>query len=151
MIYLFSHSLCEQREAKSNEKISFFIFTGLPYDLSLYWHQYPYNLGLTFCKMRALISEAWVLRRPISRKTLLISSHLPDPLTSRFSPSSRSRWRDFSPFVILFISIRCRACSEPFESLELFGSWVSWVLCLLLFLQKSIISSIRRVSLFERR
>lgn len=33
-------------------------FLGLPYDLSLYWHQYPYNLGLTFCKARALISEA---------------------------------------------------------------------------------------------
>ncbi|CRK99529.1 CLUMA_CG012848, isoform A [Clunio marinus] len=35
-----------------------FLMMGLPYDLSLYWHQYPYNLGLTFCKMRALISEA---------------------------------------------------------------------------------------------
>lgn len=33
---------------------------GLPYDLSLYWYQYPYSLGLPFCKMRALISEAWV-------------------------------------------------------------------------------------------
>ncbi|RVE53044.1 hypothetical protein evm_002342 [Chilo suppressalis] len=24
----------------------------------LYWHQYPYSLGLVFCKLRALISEA---------------------------------------------------------------------------------------------
>ncbi|KAG5679782.1 hypothetical protein PVAND_009320 [Polypedilum vanderplanki] len=31
---------------------------GLPYDLSLYWHQYPYNLGLLICKVRALVSEA---------------------------------------------------------------------------------------------
>uniref|UniRef100_A0A182M1V0 G-protein coupled receptors family 1 profile domain-containing protein n=1 Tax=Anopheles culicifacies TaxID=139723 RepID=A0A182M1V0_9DIPT len=31
---------------------------GLPYEISLYWHQYPYNLGLPFCKIRALISEA---------------------------------------------------------------------------------------------
>ncbi|CAH2055737.1 unnamed protein product, partial [Iphiclides podalirius] len=31
---------------------------GLPNDLSVYWHQYPYSLGLAFCKLRALISEA---------------------------------------------------------------------------------------------
>ncbi|XP_062560311.1 pyrokinin-1 receptor [Armigeres subalbatus] len=34
------------------------LLLGLPYEISLYWHQYPYNLGLVFCKMRALISEA---------------------------------------------------------------------------------------------
>ncbi|XP_058455081.1 neuropeptides capa receptor [Malaya genurostris] len=31
---------------------------GLPYEISLYWHQYPYNMGLVFCKIRALLSEA---------------------------------------------------------------------------------------------
>ncbi|XP_038219023.1 neuropeptides capa receptor-like isoform X2 [Zerene cesonia] len=31
---------------------------GLPNDLSVYWHQYPYSLGVVFCKLRALISEA---------------------------------------------------------------------------------------------
>ncbi|XP_052749799.1 neuropeptides capa receptor-like [Galleria mellonella] len=31
---------------------------GLPNDLSVYWHQYPYSLGMVFCKLRALISEA---------------------------------------------------------------------------------------------
>ncbi|XP_072945542.1 neuropeptides capa receptor-like [Epargyreus clarus] len=31
---------------------------GLPNDLTVYWHQYPYSLGLVFCKLRALISEA---------------------------------------------------------------------------------------------
>ncbi|KAJ0172617.1 hypothetical protein K1T71_011756 [Dendrolimus kikuchii] len=31
---------------------------GLPNDLSIYWHQYPYSLGIGFCKLRALISEA---------------------------------------------------------------------------------------------
>ncbi|XP_075982262.1 neuropeptides capa receptor-like isoform X2 [Anticarsia gemmatalis] len=31
---------------------------GLPYDLSVSWHQYPYSLGTFFCKLRALISEA---------------------------------------------------------------------------------------------
>lgn len=58
------------RRANSRRAIKRFIsilLAGLPYDLSLYWHQYPYNLGLTFCKMRALISEAWVLRPAINR------------------------------------------------------------------------------------
>ncbi|CAH0663866.1 unnamed protein product [Spodoptera exigua] len=32
--------------------------SGLPNDLSVYWHQYPYSLGIVFCKLRALISEA---------------------------------------------------------------------------------------------
>ncbi|XP_026736233.1 neuropeptides capa receptor-like isoform X2 [Trichoplusia ni] len=31
---------------------------GLPNDLSICWHQYPYSLGIVFCKLRALISEA---------------------------------------------------------------------------------------------
>ncbi|XP_073954382.1 neuropeptides capa receptor-like isoform X2 [Choristoneura fumiferana] len=31
---------------------------GLPNDLSVCWHQYPYTLGIVFCKLRALISEA---------------------------------------------------------------------------------------------
>ncbi|XP_063709745.1 neuropeptides capa receptor-like [Culicoides brevitarsis] len=35
-----------------------FLMFGLPYEISLYWHQYPYNLGLPFCKIRAWISEA---------------------------------------------------------------------------------------------
>ncbi|CAO1392040.1 unnamed protein product [Diamesa hyperborea] len=35
-----------------------FLLMGLPYDLSLYWHQYPYSLGLAFCKIRAFVSEA---------------------------------------------------------------------------------------------
>ncbi|CAK1542565.1 unnamed protein product [Leptosia nina] len=30
----------------------------LPNDLTVYWHQYPYSLGIVFCKLRALISEA---------------------------------------------------------------------------------------------
>ncbi|XP_039433487.1 neuropeptides capa receptor isoform X1 [Culex pipiens pallens] len=34
------------------------LLLGLPYEISLYWHQYPYSLGLAFCKIRALISEA---------------------------------------------------------------------------------------------
>ncbi|XP_058062899.1 neuropeptides capa receptor [Anopheles bellator] len=35
-----------------------FLVLGLPYEISLYWHQYPYDLGLPFCKIRALLSEA---------------------------------------------------------------------------------------------
>ncbi|XP_068622893.1 neuropeptides capa receptor [Battus philenor] len=31
---------------------------GLPNDLWVYWHQYPYSFGVVFCKFRALISEA---------------------------------------------------------------------------------------------
>lgn len=30
---------------------------GLPNDVALYWHQYPWVLGETFCKIRALLSE----------------------------------------------------------------------------------------------
>ncbi|KAK5644176.1 hypothetical protein RI129_008021 [Pyrocoelia pectoralis] len=30
---------------------------GLPNDVTLYWHQYPWILGESFCKIRALISE----------------------------------------------------------------------------------------------
>ncbi|XP_026316397.1 neuropeptides capa receptor [Hyposmocoma kahamanoa] len=35
-----------------------YLVLGLPNDLSVYWHQYPYSLGIIFCKLRALISEA---------------------------------------------------------------------------------------------
>ncbi|XP_019756920.1 neuropeptides capa receptor isoform X1 [Dendroctonus ponderosae] len=30
---------------------------GLPNDVAMYWHQYPWPLGIFFCKFRALISE----------------------------------------------------------------------------------------------
>ncbi|XP_050299268.1 uncharacterized protein LOC126738137 isoform X2 [Anthonomus grandis grandis] len=30
---------------------------GLPNDVAMYWHQYPWPFGLYFCKFRALISE----------------------------------------------------------------------------------------------
>ncbi|KAL3267207.1 hypothetical protein HHI36_011343 [Cryptolaemus montrouzieri] len=30
---------------------------GLPNDVALYWHQYPWMLGIFFCKFRGLISE----------------------------------------------------------------------------------------------
>ncbi|XP_045480343.1 neuropeptides capa receptor-like [Harmonia axyridis] len=30
---------------------------GLPNDVALYWHQYPWILGVFFCKLRGLISE----------------------------------------------------------------------------------------------
>ncbi|KAK9497870.1 hypothetical protein O3M35_003780 [Rhynocoris fuscipes] len=33
------------------------LILGLPNDLSIYWQQYPWVLGLFFCKTRALVSE----------------------------------------------------------------------------------------------
>ncbi|XP_061396132.1 neuropeptides capa receptor-like [Musca vetustissima] len=35
-----------------------FLIFGLPTEVFLYWHQYPFLFGLTFCKVRAYISEA---------------------------------------------------------------------------------------------
>ncbi|XP_062134710.1 neuropeptides capa receptor isoform X2 [Drosophila sulfurigaster albostrigata] len=35
-----------------------YLLLGLPTEIFLYWHQYPYLFGLPFCKLRAFISEA---------------------------------------------------------------------------------------------
>ncbi|KAM7355978.1 capability receptor isoform 2-T2 [Cochliomyia hominivorax] len=35
-----------------------YLIFGLPIEVLLYWHQYPYLFGLPFCKVRAYISEA---------------------------------------------------------------------------------------------
>ncbi|XP_034481709.1 neuropeptides capa receptor isoform X2 [Drosophila innubila] len=35
-----------------------YLLLGLPAEVFLYWHQYPYLFGLPFCKLRAFISEA---------------------------------------------------------------------------------------------
>ncbi|XP_017138872.1 neuropeptides capa receptor isoform X1 [Drosophila miranda] len=35
-----------------------YLLFGLPAEVFLYWHQYPFLFGLTFCKIRAFISEA---------------------------------------------------------------------------------------------
>ena len=32
---------------------------GVTFDLSLYWHQYPWTLGEIVCRLRAWISEMW--------------------------------------------------------------------------------------------
>ncbi|KAL7734505.1 hypothetical protein ACLKA6_010822 [Drosophila palustris] len=37
-----------------------YLLLGLPAEIFLYWHQYPYLFGLPFCKLRAFISEALV-------------------------------------------------------------------------------------------
>merc|ERR1719347_906258 len=34
------------------------ILLGLPNELSIYWHQYPYPFGETFCKIRSFLSES---------------------------------------------------------------------------------------------
>ncbi|XP_063233068.1 neuropeptides capa receptor-like [Bacillus rossius redtenbacheri] len=33
------------------------LILGLPYDLGVFWQQYPWSLGLAMCKIRALVSE----------------------------------------------------------------------------------------------
>ncbi|EDV97241.1 GH14790 [Drosophila grimshawi] len=35
-----------------------YLLLGLPIEVFLYWHQYPFLFGLPFCKLRAFISEA---------------------------------------------------------------------------------------------
>ncbi|XP_017101268.1 neuropeptides capa receptor isoform X2 [Drosophila bipectinata] len=35
-----------------------YLLLGLPTEVFLFWHQYPYLFGLPFCKIRAFISEA---------------------------------------------------------------------------------------------
>ena len=32
-------------------------FVGVPNELLIYWHQYPYPFGETFCKVRSFLSE----------------------------------------------------------------------------------------------
>ncbi|XP_059609125.1 neuropeptides capa receptor isoform X2 [Phlebotomus argentipes] len=35
-----------------------FLLVGLPFETHILWHQYPYQLGIVFCKLRAFVSEA---------------------------------------------------------------------------------------------
>lgn len=35
-----------------------YLLFGLPFEILLFWHQYPWLFGLPFCKFRALIAEA---------------------------------------------------------------------------------------------
>ncbi|XP_032587092.1 neuropeptides capa receptor isoform X2 [Drosophila mojavensis] len=35
-----------------------YLLLGLPTEVFLYWHQYPFLFGLQFCKLRAFVSEA---------------------------------------------------------------------------------------------
>lgn len=35
-----------------------YLLFGLPFEILLFWHQYPWLFGLTFCKFRALVAEA---------------------------------------------------------------------------------------------
>ena len=37
-----------------------YFFLGLPHELSIYWHQYPFPFGELFCKLRSFLSEMWV-------------------------------------------------------------------------------------------
>ena len=38
-----------------------YIITGLPNELLLYWHQYPWPFGSVFCSLRSFLSERWPL------------------------------------------------------------------------------------------
>ncbi|XP_031629910.1 neuropeptides capa receptor-like [Contarinia nasturtii] len=35
-----------------------YLLFGLPFDILVYWHQYPWLFGLPFCKFRSLLTEA---------------------------------------------------------------------------------------------
>lgn len=35
----------------------FFLLSGLPNELSVFWQQYPWTLGVGLCKIRAYVSE----------------------------------------------------------------------------------------------
>lgn len=40
-------------------------FSGLPFELSVFWQQYPWQWGLGICKLRAYVSETWVDIAPV--------------------------------------------------------------------------------------
>lgn len=35
-----------------------YLLFGLPFELHMFWHQYPWPFGLIFCKLRSLVTEA---------------------------------------------------------------------------------------------
>ena len=41
-----------------NLKLKSIFDPGLPNELSIYWHQYPYPFGEAFCKIRSFLSES---------------------------------------------------------------------------------------------
>ena len=46
---------------QGNSKVVLVLFfSGLPNELSVFWQQYPWILGLGLCKIRAYISEMYV-------------------------------------------------------------------------------------------
>ena len=44
------------------------LIAGLPNELIMFWHQYPYLFGVIFCKFRSFASEMWVNFRQLAYK-----------------------------------------------------------------------------------
>ncbi|KAG6440335.1 neuropeptides capa receptor [Manduca sexta] len=84
---------------------------GLPNDLSVYWHQYPYSLGIVFCKLRALISEAATYVSVLTISAFSLERYLaichPLHLYAMAGLTRASR-------IILILWIISIACASPF-------------------------------------
>ena len=59
---------------------SLILYAGLPNELLLYWHQYPWPFGSIFCSLRSFLSERWVFPFP-SKTTFYHSASYASVLT----------------------------------------------------------------------
>ena len=59
---------------------SLILYPGLPNELLLYWHQYPWPFGSIFCSLRSFLSERWVFPFP-SKTTFYHSASYASVLT----------------------------------------------------------------------
>ena len=119
---------------------------GATFDLSVYWHQYPFPFGESVCRIRAFLSEMWVPMCHLSRfseqneKKSLLSppvvnygeeNQISGLSTAQCWPYWHSPVRDTWPFVILSTLTPSPGSGEPPRSSSFSSSSVLFVLLLL--------------------